>query len=93
MLSEKSPYFWPIYGERDEVCFTHSSSRCGQHVRDVLGLSPPENGVLLSDGYAVYASYTRQVGLTHAQCWAHATSRSSTSLCCTPRKSISDSTT
>jgi len=29
------------------------------------------NGVLLSDGYAVYASYTRRVGLTHAQCWAH----------------------
>ncbi|WP_455289701.1 IS66 family transposase [Cupriavidus necator] len=38
----------------------------------MLGLSPPEDGVLLSDGYAVYASYAKQVGLTHAQCWAHA---------------------
>ncbi|TAL89567.1 MAG: IS66 family transposase [Candidimonas sp.] len=68
----KTTYFWPIYGERDEICFTHSPSRAGQHVRDMLGLSPPEDGVLLSDGYAAYASYAKQVGLTHAQCWAHA---------------------
>lgn len=68
----KQTYFWPIYGERDEICFTHSSGRSGQHVRDMLGLSPPDDAVLLSDGYAVYTSYAKQVGLTHAQCWAHA---------------------
>lgn len=68
----KTTYFWPIYGERDEICFTHSPGRSGEHVRDMLGLSPPGDAVLLSDGYAVYASYARQVGLTHAQCWAHA---------------------
>lgn len=68
----KTTYFWPIYGERDEICFTHSSGRAGAHVRDMLGLLPPDDGVLLSDGYAVYTSYARQVGLTHAQCWAHA---------------------
>ena len=68
----KTTYFWPIYGERDEICFTHSPSRSGQHVRDMLGLSPPDDAVLLSDGYAAYASYAKQVGLTHAQCWAHA---------------------
>jgi transposase len=68
----KQTYFWPIYGERDEICFTHSPGRSGQHVRDMLGLSPPDDAVLLSDGYAVYASYAKQVGLTHAQCWAHA---------------------
>jgi transposase len=68
----KTTYFWPIYGERDEICFTHSSGRAGQHVRDMLGLSPPDDAVLLSDGYTVYASYAKQVGLTHAQCWAHA---------------------
>lgn len=68
----KTTFFWPIYGERDEICFTHSSGRTGQHVRDMLGLSPPEHGVLLTDGYIVYASYAKQVGLTHAQCWAHA---------------------
>jgi hypothetical protein len=68
----KQTYFWPIYGERDEICFTHSPGRSGQHVRDMLGLSPPRDAVLLSDGYAAYASYAKQVGLTHAQCWAHA---------------------
>ena len=68
----KTTYFWPIYGERDEICFTHSASRSGQHVRDALGLSPPSDAVLLSDGYSAYASYAKQVGLTHAQCWAHA---------------------
>lgn len=68
----KQTYFWPIYGERDEICFTHSSGRSGQHVRDMLGLSPPDDAVLLSDGYSVYTSYAKQVGLTHAQCWAHA---------------------
>jgi transposase len=68
----KQTYFWPIYGERDEICFTHSPGRSGQHVRDMLGLSPPDDAVLLSDGYAAYTSYAKQVGLTHAQCWAHA---------------------
>ena len=68
----KTTYFWPIYGERDEICFTHSPSRSGTHVRDMLGLSPPDDAVLISDGYAAYASYAQQVGLTHAQCWAHA---------------------
>ena len=68
----KTAYFWPIYGERDEICFTHSPSRAGAHVRDMLGLSPPDDAVLLSDGYSVYSSYAKQIGLTHAQCWAHA---------------------
>ena len=35
-------------------------------------MSPPASGsVLLSDGYAAYASYAKKTGLTHAQCWAH----------------------
>lgn len=68
----KATYFWPVYGERDEICFLHYPSRSGQHVREALGLSPPDDAVLLSDGYPAYTSYARQVGLTHAQCWAHA---------------------
>lgn len=68
----KTTYFWPIYGQRDEVCFTHSQGRSAQHVLDTLGLSPPEKAVLLSDGYSAYVSYAMQVGLTHANCWAHA---------------------
>jgi transposase len=67
----KLAYFWPVYGERDEICFLYYPGRSGQHVRDALGLSPPPNAVLQTDGYAVYASYAKQVGLTHAQCWAH----------------------
>jgi transposase len=68
----KQAYFWPVYGERDEICFLYYPGRSGQHVRDALGLSPPPNAVLQTDGYAVYASYAKKVGLTHAQCWAHA---------------------
>jgi transposase len=68
----KQGYFWPVYGERDEVCFPYFPSRAGAHVRDALGLEPAAGGVLLSDGYAAYASYAKKTGLTHAQCWAHA---------------------
>lgn len=68
----KTTHFWPIYGQLDEICFTHSTGRNGAHVRETLGLAPPDGAVLLSDGYAVYASYAKQAGLTHAQCWAHA---------------------
>ena len=62
----KQTYFWPIYGERDEICFTHSPGRSGQHLRDMLGLSPPDDAVLLSDGYAAYAS-SRSAAQGHGQ--------------------------
>jgi hypothetical protein len=26
---------------------------------------------LITDGYAAYKQYSKKVGLTHAQCWAH----------------------
>lgn len=68
----KTAYFWPLYGERAEVCFPYFPTRAGQHVRTLLGLTPAADTVLLSDGYAAYASYAQQTGLTHAQCWAHA---------------------
>ena len=64
-------YFWPVYGERDEICFAYFPSRAGVHVREVLGLEHAEDAVLLSDGYAAYHSYAKKLGLTHAQCWAH----------------------
>jgi transposase len=67
----KQGYFWPVYGERDEVCFPYFPGRGAVHVRDALGLEPAADAVLLSDGYAAYASYARKTGLTHAQCWAH----------------------
>jgi hypothetical protein len=67
----KQAYFWPVYGERDEICFAYFPSRAGAHVRTALGLTHSEDAVLLSDGYAAYHSYAKQLGLTHAQCWAH----------------------
>lgn len=67
----KAAFFWPVYGDRDEVCFPFFTSRSHQCVVDALGVSPESGAVLLSDGYAAYASYAKKTGLTHAQCWAH----------------------
>jgi len=67
----KAGYFWPIYGELDEVCFPYYPDRSAKNVEHALGLSPPDGGVLLTDGYAAYKSYAQKLGLTHAQCWAH----------------------
>ena len=64
-------YFWPIYGEHDEVCFPFFESRRHEHVQQALGLKQPGEAVLLSDGYGAYASYAKKVGVTNAQCWAH----------------------
>ena len=64
-------YFWPIYGEHDEVCFPFFESRRHEHVQQALGLKQPGQAVLLSDGYEAYASYAKKVGVTNAQCWAH----------------------
>ena len=67
----KAAYFWPVYGELDEVCFPFFESRQIKHVQEALGLNPVERGVALADGYSAYEHYTKKTGLTHAQCWAH----------------------
>jgi hypothetical protein len=36
----KPAYFWPVYGEQDEICFLYYPSRSAKHVQDALGLSP-----------------------------------------------------
>ncbi|MHB8347993.1 MAG: IS66 family transposase [Acidiferrobacterales bacterium] len=64
-------YFWPVYGQQDEVCFPFFASRRAEHVEQALGLTQAEGAVLLSDGYSAYAHYANKTGLTHAQCWAH----------------------
>ena len=64
-------YFWPVYGELDEVCFPFHPSRSADVVSRALGLKAVANSVLLTDGYAAYERYAEKVGLTHAQCWAH----------------------
>lgn len=67
----KAAYFWPVYGERDEVCFPFFESRRAEHIEQALGLTHAEGAVLLSDGYGAYTQYVNKTGLTHAQCWAH----------------------
>lgn len=64
-------YFWPIYGELDEVCFPFHPSRSHDYVSSALGLTQVPGSVLLTDGYAAYERYAEKTGLTHAQCWAH----------------------
>lgn len=66
----KTTYFWPCYGERDEVLFPWRESRAGPNVKELLG---DFRGVLLTDGYAAYGRYAASTeGVVHAQCWAHA---------------------
>ena len=68
----KTGYFWPVYGEADEVCFPFFPTRSHAHVQTVLGLRQTRDSVLISDGYSAYQRYAEKTGLTHAQCWAHA---------------------
>lgn len=65
----KQAYFWPIFGDMDEICFTFSNSRKKQHLVDMLG---DFKGVLLSDGYSAYDSYIKKCEeATLAQCRVH----------------------
>jgi transposase len=65
----KATWYWPVYGEDDEICFTWSASRGSAHiVQQLKGFE----GVLLSDGYAAYDHYAKnKPRITQAQCWAH----------------------
>ena len=63
----KQSWFWPLYGDQDEVVFTFSNSRGRQHIDDTL--KPCFSGTLISDGYAAYARYAEQnTDVMHAQC-------------------------
>jgi len=63
-------YFWPVYGEQNEIVFTYNASRNHSCVPDILG---DFSGTLLSDGYAAYERYAqKREDVTHAQCWSHA---------------------
>jgi transposase len=65
----KQTWYWPVYGEADEICFSWSRSRGKAHVVDQLG---DFAGILLSDGYAAYNAYAKtRPKVTQAQCWAH----------------------
>lgn len=62
-------WYWPIFGDADEISFTFSPTRAARHVHEQLA---GFTGTLLSDGYSAYARFAEaSAGLTHAQCWAH----------------------
>jgi len=66
----KQGYFWPIYGEQNEVVFTYSSTRAMNHVTDTL--KDFTKGTLLTDGYAAYERFAnQQKNISHATCWSH----------------------
>jgi hypothetical protein len=67
----KTGYFWPIYGEADEICFPFFPTRSHEHVLKLLGMQPAADAVLITDGYGAYQRYAQKTGITHAQCWAH----------------------
>jgi transposase len=65
----KTTYYWPLYGDRDEIVFPWFASRAGPNVTALLG---EYTGTLLSDGYAAYSRYVAdRSDVVHAQCWAH----------------------
>ena len=62
-------YFWPLYGDKDEVCFPYGQTRGLKEAREILGAF---SGTLLTDGYQVYDRWVESVkNVIHAQCWAH----------------------
>ena len=62
-------YFWPIFGDANEVCFTFSLTRGATHLKQVLG---NYTGTILSDGYKAYECYAERIKeLMHALCWSH----------------------
>jgi transposase len=66
----RQTWYWPIYGEDDEICFTWSPSRGSDHVIAQLG---DFAGTLLTDGHKAYDVYAeKRDAVTQAQCWVHA---------------------
>lgn len=62
-------FFWPLYGDKDEVAFPYGATRALTQAKEILGEFA---GTLVTDGYGVYSRYTSKVtGVSHATCWAH----------------------
>lgn len=66
----KTGWFWPVYGDQDEIVFTYATTRARAHIEKVL--AEHFKGTLISDGYIAYARYTKaRDDVVHAQCWVH----------------------
>ena len=66
----RQAWFWPIFGDRNEIVFHYAPSREHRHVEAFLG---DFSGTLLSDGYQGYDAYAKARGeaVVHASCCAH----------------------
>ena len=65
-----SGYYWPVYGEDDEIAFVYTAGRAHRYVQQII--SDDFTGTIVSDGYAAYARYAAaRDGVTSAQCWSH----------------------
>ena len=64
----RQAYFWPVYGEEEEIVFHYAPSRAHKHVEAFLG---DFSGTLSGDGYGAYEAYAKRRGLVHARCWSH----------------------
>lgn len=63
-------YFWPMYGDQDELVFAFAASRGKQVIEQLLGVH--FSGTLVADGYAAYAAWVKgNESVTLAQCWVH----------------------
>ena len=66
----KTGWFWPVYGDQDEIVFTYANTRARAHIEEVL--AEHFSGTLVSDGYIAYARFTEaRDDVVHAQCWVH----------------------
>ncbi len=65
----KQAYYWPVYGDQDEVAFPFATSRGHGHAVEILG---EYCGTLISDDYKAYEAYAeKRKKVTRASCWAH----------------------
>ncbi len=66
----KTGYFWPLYGDQNEVAFPFAPTRAHAQVEALLG---DFRGTLVSDGYEAYERFrAKHAEVVHALCWAHA---------------------
>jgi transposase len=65
----KQGYYWPVFGDQQEVAFPFATSRAHRHAAEILG---EYCGTFISDDYAAYAAYAKNhPQSTRATCWAH----------------------
>lgn len=62
-------FYWPLYGDQQEVAFPFAASRGERVAKEILG---KYCGTLVTDGYAVYHKVAEaEQAIRHAQCWVH----------------------